>query len=114
MTGKIYRGIKASPMSEEDFISHREAQARCSADGPHGECDCWGLSVWVSEDAVNHARAANGFAKKWYIAAGDVVPEDGVIMATPTKAQPQHHSFFRDINSDLKSKFKIVLNPAVQ
>lgn len=110
----IYRGIKSPPISSNDFLSHRELGEKCSAKGRYGECDCWSLSVWVSEEAVNHARGISGRIKQWYIAAGKVSKTDGVLMATPSNSQPEHHSFFCDINSDLAPKFALVMNPVTQ
>jgi hypothetical protein len=75
------------------------------------ECECWGLSVWTSRDAVDHARKASRYVRRWHIAAGQVVPEDGVILATPSEQQPEHHTFWRDVRRDLASRFTIILPP---
>lgn len=105
----LYRGIRRPPVSAADFLSHREANRNCTA----CECDCWGLSVWTTRDAVDHARATIPFVRKWYIAEGKVVPEDGVIAATPSEKQPEHHTFWRDIRRDLAPRFTIVLQPLI-
>jgi hypothetical protein len=107
--GTLYRGIKITPMTAADFLSYREANKKCTA----SECDCWGLSVWTTREAVDHARKTIRYIKKWYIAAGQVVPDDGLILHTPSEAQPEHHTFWRDVGRDLVSRFSVILDPVI-
>jgi hypothetical protein len=107
--GQIFRGIRKLPISEDDFLSHREMGADCRAP----ECECWGLSVWPSLEAVEHARRAIPAIKRhWHIAVGDLVADDGVIIHTPKKAQPEHYTLWRDIRRSLSNRFRIVIAPA--
>jgi hypothetical protein len=103
----IYRGIKVSPISERDFKSHREMNATCTLD----ECQCWGLSVWTSPEAVAHARKTQRFFRKWHIAAGTVDFSDGVLKATPSEPQPEHHTYWKQKDCNLSSKFQVVMPP---
>jgi hypothetical protein len=107
--GALYRGILHPPVSAVDFLSHREANKKCTA----GECECWGLSVWRTRDAVDHARATIRYIRRWHIAAGQVVPEDGVILPTPSEQQPEHHTFWRDVQRDVARRFTIILLPLI-
>jgi hypothetical protein len=47
-----------------------------------------------------------------HIAKGEVTPDDGVLLATPTKLQPEHHTFWKVLGNDLSPKFAIILPPA--
>lgn len=69
--GTLYRGIKVVPISDAAFLSHREANKKCT----ESECSCWGLSVWTTREAVDHARATSPYIKKWHIAAGQVTSD---------------------------------------
>jgi hypothetical protein len=107
--GKVYRGIRQAPMGPNDFLSHVElglAGARPEV------CEHWGLSVWVSEAAVKHAREVYRPLRRWHVASANLTPADGVILATPSATQPDHHTFWRPLNRDLTTAFTIVLAPA--
>jgi hypothetical protein len=109
VSGEIFRGIRETPISETDFLSHRETGSHCDAP----ECECWGLSVWASMEAVEHARKAIPPIRRfWYIASGDLGEADGVIKHTPNRRQPQHHTFWRDAERDFADKFKIIITPS--
>jgi hypothetical protein len=108
--GTIWRGVKNPPISEEDFKSHAERNApNCD----RGNCEHWGLSIWISEEAVKHARELHPkmIGQRWHIAAGDVNASDGKIMATPSDGQPDHHTFWKYHGHSILSKFKIVMPP---
>lgn len=62
-------------------------------------------------DAVEHARNINPAIKEQYIARGNLVVGDGLIMATPTRPQPEHHTLWSDIQTNLPAKFEVLLNP---
>lgn len=108
-SGKIFRGIKAPPISPRDFLSAVEAGSRhCVAE----DCQWWGLSVWLTLDAALHARGVLKHMKKWHIAEGTIDASDGVILATPSNAQPQHHTFWKDRRRSVESKFSIKVMPS--
>jgi hypothetical protein len=66
-----------------------------------GKCAEWGLSTWVSRDAVALARdIVPGFEKKC-IVSFDATPADGVIAQTPTRDQPDHYTFWKVVAVDL-------------
>lgn len=111
VAGPLYRGIKnikKMPLSESTFFSHRKLNIKC--DEP--ECECWGLSVWLTRDAVTHALNTFDFMKKkWHIAYGELNNEDGLILHTPSEAQPEHHTFWRDTRREFAARFHIVIYP---
>ena len=110
MTGTLYRAIKEPPVGEKDFLSKRELGEPCEGD----QCLCSGLSVWPSLEAVEHARKISRYFRAMNIASGQISENDGLIRATPTRRQPQHHTFWRDIRIDLSKKFTIHLSPSVE
>jgi hypothetical protein len=105
---KIYRGIRTPPVKPDDFLSHVELQL----DSDASNCEHWGLSVWVTRDAVDHAIKTFRPLRKWHIAEGVVNATDGVLLATPTGRQPQHHTFWKVFGKDLTGNFTIILAPA--
>ncbi len=107
VSGTIFRGIKKMPLSEMTFHSHRECDLTCD----EAECECWGLSVWNSLAAVEHALRTFRHMKKWHVASGTLNPDDGLILHTPNKTQPQHHTFWRDLRSDFEKLFEITISP---
>ena len=107
LTGTIYRGIKAPPISATHFKSHKELNMSCRGD----DCDCCGLSVWPNLEAVHHARKGLRYTRKWYIAACQVDFNDGLIMPTPNSEQPEHHTFWLDTKSNIVQKSEIILPP---
>ena len=105
----IYRGVRTPPVGPDDFLSHVEAQV--DGNNPN-DCEHWGLSVWVSMEAVEHARRTYRGIRRWYVAQGDVTEEDGVLLVTPSSRQPEHHTFWKVFGKDISGAFQIVLNPA--
>lgn len=107
-SGKIWRGVKQLPLSEEHFKSHAELELpNCDRE----DCTHWGLSVWVSEDAVHHARQLHKYMRRWHIAAGKIDAKDGVIMRTSSQSQPDHYTFWKFYKHSVLPKFEIVMNP---
>lgn len=102
--GVLYRAIKSHDIEAWDFLSDAErGREGCDL----AICVNWGLSVWITESGVEHARKiVRGFNKKG-IARVSVSPEDGVMKATPTNGtnpQPEHHTFWKAQDCDMCSK----------
>lgn len=109
VAGTIYRAVPGTPVGGEHFVSWvREQRPNAKPD----DCRHWGLSVWTSLEAVNHARRINAHIRSQFVAAGELAAGDGVIKATPTKPQPQHHTLWCCLGVDLAQKFQIVIEPA--
>jgi hypothetical protein len=107
VTLKIFRGIRSPPLTADDFLSHAELGLPCDP----ANCEHWGLSVWLTERAVHHARGTYRPIRRWHIAAGTITPQDGVLMATPTTPQPEHHTFWKVFGKDISGSFTIVIVP---
>jgi hypothetical protein len=107
-SGRVWRGVRELPLSEDHFKSHAELKLHNS--NPE-DCEHWGLSVWVSEDAVFHARKLFKFMRRWYIAVGVVDANDGKILPTPNAQQPDHHTFWKFHKHEVAGKFRIVMEP---
>lgn len=108
MTGTLFRGIRKPPVKAEDFLSQAEIDRNNCDDQ---ECEAWGLSVWVSVEDVEHARKIQRYTRKWHIASGKITPNDGVILKTPSRTQPNHHTFWAYQDVALWKRFSIVMNP---
>lgn len=104
----FFRAVKGNKIYEEDFYSFVKLGIK-----PKNErnCRCWGLSVWVDMDAVNHARKVLPSIAERYIAQGDLSVGDGKWLATPSRAQPQHCTLWNDVNCKITKKFKVVMQP---
>lgn len=104
----IYRRINGRNPKEKDFQSDVRTKPNAPATDPK-KCDCWGCSVWPSKEAVVHAidvvpSLVNGRRK---IAEGQIDEDDGVIAHTPSKSQPEHHTFWLAHEKDISGKFSI-------
>ena len=82
MNGSLFRACENNPPERSDFQSFNEQ------DPPFDitKCQAWGLSVWLTVEAVEHARKA--YKKKFrnlYISKGRVADKDGVILARAPK-----------------------------
>ena len=65
-------------------------------------------------DAVEHARGISEAMRTSYIASATLAVGDGVILATPTRPQPAHHTMWCDVNVDIAAKFAVVLHPDLE
>lgn len=102
--GIMYRALKAAEPTEWDFTSDAErAREGYSVE----DCLNWGLSVWVSEGGVEHARRIiKGFHKKCVVRVV-VGVADGLLLATPTDNQPEHHTYWKGANCQLCAKAEV-------
>lgn len=95
---RVYRAILRKSPTPYDFES--EAERRKYPDKT-GLCLAWGLSTWISLDAVALARdIVPGFGRKC-IMGFDATPSDGVLAHTPRHTQPEHHTFWKAVDIDL-------------
>lgn len=74
-------------------------------------CKHWGLSVWMCVEAVEHARDVVPSMKDRYIAKAELQVGDGKVMATPSRPQPLHCTFWYNTLVDLKPRFAEILEP---
>lgn len=103
-SGLVYRGVPKQPLSENDFLSHVEL-GRSQADPDN--CNHWGLSVWRTREAVEHARRISRHMRQWSIAVGELQPADGVIAPTPSNNQPEHFTFWKIEAAQITSRFAL-------
>lgn len=107
-SGPVYRGIRKSPISEQDFLSAAELEQHNS---DAANCEHWGLSVWTDEAAVRHARELHGYMRRWHIALGTVANGDGMMLPTPNGGNPGHTTFWKVHGLKIAAKFTIVMAP---
>jgi hypothetical protein len=107
-TQTIYRGVRRPPLSAADFVSVAEERG---VRGDKSNCQCWGLSVWISREAAEHGRKVLPFMRKWHVASGEIEPADGLLLKTPSNSQPDHFTFWKCVGASLERKFEIVLYP---
>ena len=111
MDGVIYRSLQGQTPCQEDALSKRERQIELSEDivpQESAECLFWGLSVWINIADVRHARRLFSFVRKHQIGKATISSECGVILHTPSRSQPEHRTFWRDINLDLPAVLSVV------
>jgi hypothetical protein len=105
MDGVIYRCLSQIEPCQDDVLSEREKQTAngesITPDAVSRECQRWGLSVWISLSDVRHARKLFSFVRKRPIGRIKITSQHGVILHTPSGRQPNHRTFWRDINLDL-------------
>lgn len=103
----LYHGCEGSTSTEEDFTPFALSdEPETKERGRRGGCLGWGLSVWISEEAARHnQKLFPAWHGKRHIFKGDVTPADGRLKDTPSKNDPQHHTFWCFEGVDLRAKF---------
>lgn len=70
-------------------------------------CNAWGLSVWTTKEAINHA---NDLFPSWFrkrkIVKAEVNSHDGCLKHTPTYNQPDHFTLWLAINSSFRNNLQ--------
>lgn len=105
--GVVYRVSKQSDVQNDPLLSW------CEANDPRGDpekCQHWGLSVWRSEAAANHARSVIPAFRKQYVVALELNKDCGCLMATPSGRQPEHWTWWKALGAAIKD-FKVVSGP---
>ncbi|MGU3386986.1 hypothetical protein ACLBYG_20920 [Methylobacterium sp. D53M] len=104
--GEIFRAIRSTAAAPVDFESEAERK-RKGLDLKL--CIGWGLSVWTTVEHALHARTViPGFEKKCIVKI-PVTKSDGVLLKTPAKNQDEHHTFWKDVNSDFCAKSEVAV-----
>jgi hypothetical protein len=105
---ELFKAIDGNRPREKDFKSFAERK-RPGIDPE--ECDSWGLSVWPDMVAVRHALRVYPTFRRKSIIRFTVTKQDGCLKFTPSKKQPDHHTFWKDCNRSLLHVCEIVLKP---
>ncbi|WP_144224192.1 hypothetical protein [Mesorhizobium amorphae] len=92
----------------KDFQSFAE-RGRAGID--LSNCQSWGLSVWPDLEAVAHGRDAIPHFRTKKVIRFSVTPDDGTLRYTPSKQQPDHHTFWKAAGCSLLNACEIVLEP---
>lgn len=105
----LYRACGSNPATAEDFTPHvTSADPRKRERADPQKCEGWGLSVWRTEEDVEHARTLLRWLQKKYIFKGRVSPDDGQLKQT---GQPGHHTFWVYQGVEIQSKFRMTKTP---
>ena len=104
----IFRALEQEKISDGDVVSwvmgnHPSAK--------RDNCRHWGLSCWMSVEAVQHARKTYPSLKDKVIAMGNMLAGDGKVKSTPSKPQPLHCTFWYNTLVDLKPRFSDFMGP---
>jgi hypothetical protein len=104
----VFRGIKKLPLADKDFLSHVENKTNGH---DASNCQHWGLSVWLTEEAAEHGRRLMQYMRKWHVAKGTIAASDGVFLRTGSNTQEEHYTFWKCANVSVTEKFTIALYP---
>jgi len=107
-TGEVYRLIKHDSPTPNDFRSWREENK--DKECPEGvtECQSCGLSVYTEKaDACRVIRRIPRF-KKAKPALGKLTPDLGVMLHTPSRVNPSHHTWWTPVSAQPWTVFQIV------
>jgi hypothetical protein len=104
----VYSAVHSFPVAEKELLSDAEKNRRGT---DKAKCVNWGLSVWISEDAVAFAREILSFTRERYIVELNLIGTEGKIQHTPTNAQPEHYTFWRHHGLALAAQCQIYLPP---
>lgn len=92
INGRIYRFVAGVTPAKDDFVSSQLQNPR-KAFGRKA-CQACGLSVYRDWSCCIHYQKAIPALRKKRIAFGDLKPEHGVIMQTPSKMAGDHHTWW--------------------
>lgn len=104
----VFRATEQDPIQDADLLSWVMLKL---PNAKRHNCRHWGLSVWLSVEAAEHARDVVPAMKDKYISEGTLLVGDGRYMATPTKNQPEHCTLWYNKAVDLKPRFSVVMEP---
>jgi hypothetical protein len=109
MTSVLYRRTKKPPNSitNADFYSHGELGEKAT----DAICQWWGTSVWINMADVILDLENFSYLQKYRIVSFEATPALGVIQHTPTNKRPNHHTFWRDYDTDFSMICKIAYSP---
>jgi hypothetical protein len=107
---RLFRACRGNPPTDEDYRPHNESavpQKRRKADA--NNCAGWGLSVWVDEAELRHAREhVMPWMKRAYIFRSDVAAHEGRLSAPGGNG---HHTYWPYAQTDLRVRASLFLNP---
>lgn len=104
-TADLYKAIDGRQPSVDDFKSFAE-KGREGID--KSLCQSWGLSVWPSMAAVNHALKTYKVFRKKRIIKFSITPLDGSLAITPSAQQPEHHTFWKYTSCNLLNSCQLI------
>lgn len=107
-TGKFYRLVRDENPSESDFDSnYREKPRRFDGWANKRLCLAMGTSVCRTMEDIEYTRQSIGALKNRRIAVG-AINGSGVMMATPARDKPSHHTWWRPIGDDQWKEFSVI------
>ena len=106
----LYRVCRSNPPTDEDYRPHNEStvpQKQRMADPL--KCAPWGLSVWVSEAEIRHARNhVMPWMQRQYVYSCAVNDDEGRLSAPGSNG---HHTYWPYENTDLRARSVLVMTP---
>ena len=104
----VFRATDGNPIQDSDLLSWVMLEL---PNAKKKNCKHWGLSIWLTSEAAEHARDIVPTLRDKYIAEGALLLGDGRYMATPTKNQPEHCTLWYNTAVDLKPRFSVIMEP---
>ncbi|MEQ6886604.1 hypothetical protein [Salicola sp. Rm-C-2C1-2] len=91
-TGRIYRFVSGEAPTHDDFVSLQLENPTNS----YGRmaCQACGLSVFRDWAVCLYSQKVVPALKKKKIAFGDLTPDHGAVMPTPSKMTERHHTWW--------------------
>ena len=106
--GVFYRYVNKNTITARDFVSHLERNLAQSYDDI---CIAAGLSVYKDiNDAKRLAQRVPAFRKK-KLAKGNLTPEMGNSLPTPSQTAKSHHTWWLSIGSEPWTVFQVLEVP---
>ena len=90
-SSQVYRFIDGDSPQPEDFLSWREQNPNQSCPKGVTECQACGLSVFTTQEGVCIALRRKPFLRRKQIALGQLAPDNGVLLNTPSKGTGDNH-----------------------
>jgi hypothetical protein len=98
-SGTVYYLVNSEPLTPEDFWSKRQRNPDKRFSQKSKECQACGISVYTDiEDVLLLRREIQSF-QNHQISVGQLIPEMGVILPTPSEFFPSHRTLWLAVGS---------------
>ena len=107
-SGKVYRLVDSNPPAAKDFRSWYELYPDRTYENQATECQASGLSVYTQESSISKLIKRIPPLRKKKIALGQLTPDLGVTLNTPSAEDDSHHTWWVPVGKEPWTVFQVV------
>jgi hypothetical protein len=107
-SGEVYRLVDSDPPVDKDFLSLYELYPNKRGEDPDTECQRSGLSVHTEKSSASKLIKRIPKFKNKKIAVGQLTPDLGLILNTPSRKNDSHHTWWVPAGKKPSMVFQVV------